>query len=146
MIPAGFLAYRAELFFAMPMTDLLVVITDDLEMKGITDSFTVPEAAVRAIQVGSDMVLICHTPDEQFAVVDALTAAVKSGEISERRLVQSLGRLLFLKEQFLMGTRDEDPEDLRELIGSDEHLDIAETIAKKALAKTTTKNALAAGK
>jgi len=26
MIPAGFLAYRAELFFAMPMTDLLIVI------------------------------------------------------------------------------------------------------------------------
>lgn len=140
-------AFDAELPASLStsvITDLLrntlgyegVVITDDLEMKGITDSFTVADAAVQAIQVGSDMALVCHTPDEQYAVVDALTAAVKSGAISEKRLVQSLGRTLFLKEQFLMGAREEDPEDLRELIGSEEHADIAESIEKRARAKT----------
>ncbi len=75
--------------------------------------------------------------------MDALKAAVKSGKISEKRLIQSLGRLLFLKEQFLMGKRDEDPEDLYELIGSEEHLDIVEAIEKRAKAKTAGKKAVA---
>lgn len=105
-----------------------VVITDDLEMKGITNSFSVAEAAVRAIKVGSDLVLVCHSPGKQMVALEALTSAVEKGEISEERLEVSLNRILSLKEQFLLQQNDFDMEELNESIGSDDHIDLVETI------------------
>jgi len=121
------------------VTDLLrkalkfngVVVTDDLEMKGITNTFSVAEAAVRAVQVGSDLLLVCHSPDQQKASLEALTTAVKSGAISEARIDESLNRLLSLKEYFLLQQNERDIEALRESIGSEEHLELIETINKK---------------
>ena len=108
-----------------------VVMTDDLEMKAITDSYSVAEAAVRAVSVGSDLVLVCHRSDRQMAAIEALTQAVERGEISEKRIDQSLDRLLSLKEQFLLWENDRDMAELRASIGSDEHLDLVKTIERR---------------
>jgi beta-N-acetylhexosaminidase len=52
------------------------------------------EVAVRAIEAGADQVLLPPAPDVQFkAVLDA----VKSGRISERRIDESLLRILLMK-------------------------------------------------
>ncbi len=106
-----------------------VVVTDDLEMKGITDSFSVPEAAVKAISVGSDLLLVCHSEDQQIASIEALTSAIKKGEISEDRLDESLARLLSLKEGFILQRPEYDMAALRQVIGSEAHLDLVESIA-----------------
>ncbi len=105
-----------------------VVVTDDLEMKGVTDLFPVPEAAVRAVSVGSDLLLVCHSADEQIATLEALDAAVAKGTISEARLNQSLGRLLFLKEHFILNRPERDLKTLRKAIGSVTHASLVESI------------------
>ncbi len=76
---------RDELGF----TGLLV--TDDLEMGAIA-AIGVPEAAVRALVAGADLVLICHDHALAFATVDAIVAAVADGRLSEERLREAVAR------------------------------------------------------
>jgi len=108
-----------------------VVITDDLEMKAITDNYSVAEAATRAVAVGSDLVLVCHKAEQQMAAIEALIQAVEAKEIPERRIDQALNRLLALKEQFLLPKSQQDMADLRATIGSSEHLDLVKTIERR---------------
>jgi beta-N-acetylhexosaminidase len=116
-----------------------VVVTDDLEMKGITDGFSIPEAAVRAVQAGSDLILVCHSAEQQMAVMEALIHAVENGAISEARLNESLNRLLLLKESFLLPRRSPHPKKAKEVIGCDAHVALIEEIKKKSKAALTKK-------
>jgi beta-N-acetylhexosaminidase len=84
------------------LTDLLrkelgfqgLVVTDAMEMGGITVRFAPGEAAVRAVLAGADAVLMSPVPDAAF---EALQAAVKSGRISSDRLDASVRRILQAK-------------------------------------------------
>ncbi len=105
-----------------------VIVTDDLEMKGITDMFSVAEAAVKAVSVGSDLLLVCQTMEEQVATLEALHAAVTKGTITEARLDKSLGRLLFLKEHFILNRPKFNKAALQKMIGSDTHKRLVESI------------------
>src|SRR6266446_5687217 len=71
-----------------------LVITDAMDMGGITVRFAPGEAAVRAVAAGADCVLMPPVPDAAF---EALQAAVKSGRISRERLDASVRRILQAK-------------------------------------------------
>lgn len=76
-----------------------VVVTDCLEMDAI-DRFYGPEkGAVLALQAGADMVLISHTFEKQVAALEAVAAAVESGELSESRIDEALERVMRLKSK-----------------------------------------------
>lgn len=49
-----------------------LVITDDLDMGAIRGRQGVPEAAAEAILAGSDMAMVCHHPEESFAIRERL--------------------------------------------------------------------------
>lgn len=74
-----------------------VVITDSMEMGAIADNYTSAESAVLAIKAGVDIVLM---PYDFKKAYDAVYKAVKSGEISEKRLNKSVLRILKLKEKY----------------------------------------------
>lgn len=84
------------------LTDLLrkqlgfrgLVITDALDMGGITVRYAPGEAAIRAFLAGSDALLMPPVPD---AAYQAVLAAVKSGRIPQDRLDASLRRILQAK-------------------------------------------------
>ncbi len=86
------------------LTDLLrndlhfqgLVITDAMDMGGITVRFAPGEAAVRAVLAGADCLLMPPVPDAAF---EALQQAVKSGRISRERLDASVRRILEAKAQ-----------------------------------------------
>ena len=59
-----------------------IVISDDLEMKAIVDHFGIDEAAVLAVEAGSDIVLVCKTPDLIRRAHAGLSAALADGRIS----------------------------------------------------------------
>ncbi|GAI37879.1 unnamed protein product, partial [marine sediment metagenome] len=61
-----------------------LVVTDAMEMGGITNEHSIVNAAVKTIQAGSDMILI--PPDASLAQ-RGLMAAVKRGFISEERII-----------------------------------------------------------
>src|SRR6266852_6123952 len=84
------------------LTDLLrtqlgfqgLVVTDAMDMGGITVRFAPGDAAVRAFLAGADALLMPPVPD---AAYDALLAAAKSGQISQERLDASVRRILQAK-------------------------------------------------
>lgn len=74
-----------------------VVITDSMEMGAIANNYTSAESAVMAIKAGADIVLM---PYDFKKAYKAVLKAVKSGEISEKRLNESVLRILKLKEKY----------------------------------------------
>ena len=71
-----------------------LIVTDALDMGGITNSFPAGEAALRAVQAGVDMVVL---PVDPPAAVEALVKAVSAGVIPESRIDDSVRRILRLK-------------------------------------------------
>jgi beta-N-acetylhexosaminidase len=71
-----------------------LVVTDAMDMGGITVRYAPGEAAVRAVAAGADCLLMPPVPDAAF---EALQAAVKSGRISKVRLDASVRRILQAK-------------------------------------------------
>src|SRR5258706_3604420 len=71
-----------------------LIVTDAMDMGGITVRYAPGEAAVRAVVAGVDALLMSPVPDAAF---EALQAAVKSGRISKARLDASVRRILQAK-------------------------------------------------
>lgn len=93
-----------------------LVVTDAMDMGGITVRFAPGEAAVRAVLAGADALLMPPVPDAAF---EALQAAVKSGRISRERLDASVKRILEAKARIgLNKTRIVDVNALNEKFGS----------------------------
>lgn len=74
-----------------------LVVTDDLEMGAILKNYRIGEACVRAIKAGVDMVLICADSNLIREGFKAIVEAVKTGEIKETRIDESLKRIAQIK-------------------------------------------------
>ena len=77
-----------------------LVITDDMGvMEAVTARYEAGEAAVRAIQAGSDMLIVVGPVERQRRMAQTLMAAVADGSISLERLDTSVRRVLRAKQQ-----------------------------------------------
>ena len=74
-----------------------VVITDDIEVGAAVAGMSIEDYAIRTINAGSDMVILCKHAKHIKAVHDALTQAVENGTISEARLDESVRRIMLMK-------------------------------------------------
>ncbi len=77
-----------------------VIITDDIEMAAIKNYFDLGEATIKTVEAGTDIILVCHTLENQRIAYDALLEAVESGRISEERINESVFRILSLKKKY----------------------------------------------
>lgn len=110
-----------------------LVVTDDLEMGAIRNRHSVEDAAVRAIRAGCDLILLCgDNQDRHAAVLEALIHAVEADELSAQRIEDSLARHHRVKARFLTRRKapPASPKALRTLIGREEHLAVAEEMAR----------------
>jgi|GEM_PF-160548 len=73
-----------------------IVITDDMEMGAIVNSYGTPEACVKAIEAGDDLLLVSTGFRESY---QAVLGAVQSGRLTEARINESLQRILTVKQQ-----------------------------------------------
>ncbi|MGZ6300034.1 MAG: glycoside hydrolase family 3 N-terminal domain-containing protein, partial [Candidatus Limnocylindria bacterium] len=69
------------------------IISDDMEMGGITSTTPAPEAAVQFLIAGGDMVMVAHHLDVADATYDAIKAAVLSGRLPRARLDEAVAAL-----------------------------------------------------
>lgn len=76
-----------------------VVISDDLEMKAISNRYTDEDAGILSVRAGVDILLICHSNDKQLIMFDSLLKAVENGNIKEERIEESFSRIMKLKEE-----------------------------------------------
>jgi len=110
-----------------------VIVSDDLEMKAIAKTWTVPDAAVLAIAAGCDALLICSGDvDAQARTLEALVHAVEDDRISVQALENSLKRLRQAKERFLAAPVGTPPRlrDLQQVVGCDAHRRVADEMAR----------------
>jgi beta-N-acetylhexosaminidase len=71
-----------------------IIVTDALDMGGIAKGFPNGEAAVRSLEAGADVLLM---PPDAGAAINAIVAAVRTGRISEKRINESVTRILVAK-------------------------------------------------
>lgn len=116
-----------------------VILSDDLEMKALANSYSVPEAAVQAIAAGCDGVLICRATvddrsrdiDVQAEALEALVHAVEDGRVPHKRFDDALMRQRRAKERFLAApVAPSRSSTLRQIIGCDVHRRVAGEMAR----------------
>ncbi len=74
-----------------------VVITDSLEMEALRKQYGDAKSSVLAVKAGADILLM---PEDIGVAYNAVLSAVKSGEITQERLDESVRRILNLKRKY----------------------------------------------
>lgn len=71
-----------------------LIVTDAMDMEGLTSLYPQGEAAVRAVEAGADVILQSQSPD---AAMAGLEEGVRSGRLSMKRIDDSVRRILKAK-------------------------------------------------
>lgn len=77
-----------------------LVITDDMEMGGLTKEFDIGYGAVLAVKAGADIVLLSSWGGSLQKITDAILAEVKNGTISEDRINASVQKIIGMKLKY----------------------------------------------
>lgn len=108
-----------------------LVVTDALDMSGVTKHYGTGEAAVRALQAGADVLLLSEDP---YAARAAIQEAIREGVLSERRIDASVLRVLQAKEWLgLHRERMIDVERVRSRVAASENRAAGHVIALRGL-------------
>lgn len=78
-----------------------IVVTDDLEMGAVNKYFTYEDLGCQAVASGADMLLVCHTEENQKKVFNGILNGVQSGKISKERIDEAVQRILTHKYQHI---------------------------------------------
>ncbi len=76
-----------------------ILVTDDLEMGGITRYGSMEEAAIDAFIAGHDIVLLCSSPEKTKKCLLAFREALRNGRIDTKRLNEAAGRISLAKRR-----------------------------------------------
>ena len=74
-----------------------VVITDALYMKGISNHWSLPQAAVLALNAGNDMLLGANGPVQMQDMLNGLKTALRDGQLTQARVDEAVTRIILLK-------------------------------------------------
>lgn len=77
-----------------------VIVTDALWMHGLDAWGSLGQRAVLSVEAGCDLMIAAYNSGASQGVLDALKAAVASGQISTARIAESVRRILMLKVQY----------------------------------------------
>jgi len=106
-----------------------LIVTDAMDMGGVTSQFAPGDAAVRAVEAGADVLLQLPVPD---AAMASLEEAVKSGRIPVARIDESVRRILQAKPRLgLDKDRLVDIDHLNDKFGKPEYEAQAQAIADR---------------
>jgi beta-N-acetylhexosaminidase len=121
-----------------------VIVSDDLQMKAIANSYSPGEAAIAAVRAGCDTLLMCGNGPRadvelQAQALEALVHAVENGGLSVKQVEAALDRNRRAKERFLRATdgkpsrsplvpdwRPPSPKQLKAVIGCEAHRLVAD--------------------
>ncbi len=82
-----------------------VVATDDMTMGAILENYKMSTAVVKSVEAGCDILLVCHGFDNQLDAFNALKTSVRNGTIAEKRIDESVYRILKLKRQYAISDK-----------------------------------------
>ena len=108
-----------------------LVVTDALDMSGLTIYFKQDEAGVRAVLAGADMLLKPAEPD---SILRGLVEAVKGGRLTEKRIEESARRILAAKYDLGLASNRYAPlEQIDTIVAGPEVTKFADDVAARAV-------------
>ncbi|WP_234978359.1 beta-N-acetylhexosaminidase [Bacillus tuaregi] len=93
-----------------------IVVTDDLEMGAVNKYFTYEDLGYKAVEAGADILLVCHTLENQKKVFNGILEAVETNQLSEERIDEAVKRILMYKLSSLKNTHV-DPSRAEKMVG-----------------------------
>ena len=121
------------------LTDLLrgtlhfqgLVVTDALEMGGVTNRYWTGLACIRALEAGADMLLL---PQDADVAINEVVRAIERGEITTARIDQSVARILMLKTRLRLHQERTVPIDrIEDVIAAPDSQKLAQEMADRSI-------------
>ncbi|WP_152657897.1 beta-N-acetylhexosaminidase [Oceanobacillus sp. CFH 90083] len=112
-----------------------VITTDCMEMKAISKTIGTEKGAVKALQAGTDFVMISHTYAVQEGAIQAIASAVESGKLPLSRIEKSIQRIQLLKEKYTSweGLHFPEAKAALQIVGSKKHRQLAQTVYRESV-------------
>jgi len=108
-----------------------IIVTDAMDMQGLTSLFNTAEASVRAIEAGTDVLLMPGRAEE---AISGVLAAVESGRIKHQRIDESVAKVLQAKVELgLSRKRIVNLEGIAETVDTPEAEERAQQVSDRAL-------------
>ncbi|MEP6962447.1 MAG: glycoside hydrolase family 3 protein, partial [Acidobacteriota bacterium] len=108
-----------------------LIVTDAMNMQGLTDMFSNAEASVRTVVAGADVLLMPPDPEQS---IRAVVAAVEAGRIPRKRIDESALRILIAKVSLgLMRNKLVDVNEIANVLASPEAAARAQEIADRSV-------------
>ncbi len=108
-----------------------LIVTDAMDMQGLTRQFPSGEASVRALEAGADVLLMPAHPEE---VIHAVMNAVRDGRLTKKRIEDSVTRVLAAKARVgLNRGKFVNVEEISDVIESPEGAENAQQTADRAI-------------
>ena len=108
-----------------------VIISDAMDMRGVLDKYGAVEAAIRAVEAGTDVLI---QPLDARQAIDAVVQGVSSGRYDEARIDASVRRLLEAKRRVgLDRRRSVSIDSVKFVVGDSDHVVVARTVAERSI-------------
>ncbi|MBI4704614.1 MAG: beta-N-acetylhexosaminidase [Deltaproteobacteria bacterium] len=133
-LPATFSAAACTALLRQELGFGGVLFSDDLEMGAIAGHWDIEEAAVRAIAAGCDVLLVCRSEELQERAHEALVRRAEGDSAFRARCAEAAGRF-WRARRALLAPAAGTAQGWREIVGSPQAQQLAETIARAAAAR-----------
>lgn len=77
-----------------------VLIADDLTMGGVANYYSPEESVLKAFEAGMDILSVCHDTEMQIRVKKFMENKIKNNKILEKRMEESLERIVNIRNKF----------------------------------------------
>ncbi len=116
-----------------------IVMTDDLEMSGAKSTKDVASRCIKAINAGNDILMIAWSTIAQKLAYNGILSAVKKGKLTEKRIDESLRRILSTKANFLSfnAPLKNSVSKIQKTFNSPRYKDLTELVVKTNIKKST---------
>lgn len=82
-----------------------ILVTDDLEMGAITETYGIAQAAALSFKAGADLLLICHQLEQQRLAAGTITKKLSEDSLFGKRLEESLQRIENARKKLAEGNK-----------------------------------------
>lgn len=108
-----------------------IVVTDAMDMQGLASLYDTGESAVRALEAGSDVLLMPRSAEQ---AINGVLQAVQSGRLSKQRIDDSVAKVLTAKVRLgLTKKKIVNLEQIADIVGSPEAEEHAQDVADRAV-------------
>lgn len=117
------------------LTDLLaetgykkLIITDDLDMKALTNHYDKKFIPVQALKAGAHILLYCNEKDSPHIAIEEISKAVEKGEISLDVITNNYNKVVKLKADKVKQIGPLSSEERKEVLNSKEHQEVVAAV------------------